>query len=97
MEDMSENLNTEISYNISEIKGSINKNTNMHDGMNSRMEEAEEQINDLENTVLESNQVEQKKKKRIMQNKNRLGELSDSIKHKNIHIIEVPGERKGDK
>lgn len=73
MEDMSENLNTEISYNISEIKGSINKNTNMHDGMNSRMEEAEEQINDLENTVLESNQVEQKKKKELCKTRTDLG------------------------
>ena len=75
MEDMSENLNTEISYNISEIKGSINKNRNMLDGMNSRMEEAEEQINDLENTVLESNQAEQKKKKGLCKTRTDLGNL----------------------
>jgi len=36
---------------------------------------------------MESNQAEQKRKKTILQNKNRLRELSDSIKHNNIHII----------
>ena len=55
------------------------------DRMNSRLEEAEEQINDLEDRVLESNQAEEREK-RIMQTKNRLREFSDSIKCNNIHI-----------
>ena len=38
----SENFNTEIRHNKAEIKGSINKVRNMMDGMNSRLEEAEE-------------------------------------------------------
>ena len=41
---------------------------------------------------MESNQVEQKREKRIMQNKNRLRELNDSIKCNNICIIGVPEE-----
>ena len=44
----------------------------MLDRMKSRMEEAQEQINDLEDRVMESNQ-DDKRKKRIMQNKNRYG------------------------
>ena len=51
--------------------------------MNSRLEE--EQINDLK-TVRESNRAEQKKEKRIMQNENRLRELSHYIKCNNIII-----------
>ena len=43
---------------------------NIIDGMNSRLEEAEEQINDLEDRVTESNQAEQKSENGIMQNKN---------------------------
>ena len=35
----------------------------MFDGMNSRMEETEEIINDLEDRVMEINQVEQKTEK----------------------------------
>ena len=53
----------------------------MLDAMNSRLEEAEGQINDLEGRAMESNQVEQKREKRIMQNKSRLRELSDLAKH----------------
>ena len=41
---------------------------NMPNGMNSRVEEAEEQISDLEDKVMESYQAEQKRIKRIMQN-----------------------------
>ena len=35
------------------------------DGMNSRLEEAEEQINDLEARVVESNEAEQKREKEL--------------------------------
>ena len=41
---------------------------------------------------MESNQAEQKREKRMMQNKNRLREISDSIKHNNICILGIPGE-----
>ena len=54
-----------------------------------RLEEAEEWINDLEDRVMESNQVEQVREKN-MQNDNRLSELSDSNKYNNIHIIRIP-------
>ena len=43
---------------------------------------------------MESNQAEQKREKRIMQNENRVRELSDSIKHDNVHITGVPEEEK---
>ena len=39
---------------------------------------------------MESNEVDKKKEGRIMQNKNRFRELSDSIKHNNICIIGIP-------
>ena len=38
--------------------------------MNSKLEEAEEQINDLGDRVMENNQAEKKREKRIVQNKN---------------------------
>ena len=45
---------------------------------------------------MESNQAEVREKQ-IMQNENRLWELSDSIKHNNICIIELSEEGKGGK
>ena len=44
---------------------------------------------------MESNQAEQMRRKRIMQNENRLRELRDFIKYNHICIIGIPegGER----
>ena len=67
---MSETSNTKIRNNIAEIKGSINKKRNVFDRMNSRMEEAEEQISKLE----DSNGMQSswtKESKRNMKNENR--------------------------
>ena len=46
---------------------------------------------------MESNEVEQKRERRVLQHKNRLRELSDSIKHNNIHIIGVQEEEEREK
>lgn len=62
MEDISEILNTEIRNNTEGIKDSINEMRNRLGGMNSRLEEAEECINDLEDRVRDSNQADYKKK-----------------------------------
>ena len=43
----------------------------------------------MERTAVESNKTEQKREKRIVQNENRLRELSDPIKYNNISIIGV--------
>ena len=75
VEDISEIFNAEIKKkNQSEIKNTINEIKNTLDRINSRLEEAEEHISILEDRVMESNQIEQRKGKRIMQIKNSLRE-----------------------
>ena len=71
------------------MKNAINEIGNRLDAMNSRLEGVEEQISDLEEKIMENNEAEQKKE-RIMHHENRLGDLGDSIKCKNIDIMEVP-------
>ena len=64
-------------------------------GNNSRVEKAENQINDLEQKEAKNNQSEQQEKKRIQKNKDSVSSLWDNFKHSNICIIEVPeGEEK---
>ena len=58
VEAMNEILNTEIKNNISEIQISMNEMRKMLDGMNSRIQEAEEQISGLEDRVKQINQAE---------------------------------------
>ena len=61
MENLTETLNKEIeNINQSEMKNSITEIKNTLHGRNSRLEEAEEWISDLEDRVMESNQAEQR-------------------------------------
>ena len=71
-------------------KHTLNEIESTPDGINSRLEEAEEQISNLVDRVVESNQAEQLREKNIMQNENRLRELSNTTKHNYIPIIGIP-------
>ena len=69
------------------MKSAINEIRTTLDAMNSRQEEAEEQINDLGDKIMISNEAEQKKERRIMPQENRLREFSDSIKHSLTFVL----------
>ena len=58
--------------------------------MNSRITEAEEQISDLEDRMVEFTAAEQNKEKRMKRNEDSLRDLWENIKRKNIRIIGVP-------
>ena len=68
---------------ITELKNTLER-------INSKITEAEEQISDLEDRMMEITAVEQNKEKRIKINEDSLRVLWDSIKCTNIHIIGVP-------
>ena len=59
-------------------------------GHNSKVDEAENQIYDMEHKEAKNNQSEQKEEKRIQKNKDRVRSLWDNFKCTNIQIIGVP-------
>ena len=63
---------------------------NTIEGINSRKTEAEEQINDLEDRMVETTATEQNIEKRMKRNEDSLRDLGDNIKHTNICSIGVP-------
>ena len=63
---------------------------NTLEGINSRITEAEEQISDLEDRMVELTAAEQTKEKRMKRNEDSLRDLWDNIKHNNICTIGVP-------
>ena len=64
-------------------------------GNNSRVDEAENQINDLEHREAKNNHSEQKEEKRLQKNEDSISSLWDNFKKFNVHIIEVSeGEEK---
>ena len=63
---------------------------------NSRIQEAEEQISEVEDKLVEITDAEQKRKKRLKTNEESLREQWDNVKCNNIHMIGVPeGEERG--
>ena len=67
---------------------------NILEGINSRITEAEEQINDLEDRMVEITATEKNIEKRMKRNEVSLRDLWDNIKFFNICIIEVPEEER---
>ena len=67
-------------------------------GNNSRMDEAKNQINDLEHKDAKNNHTEQEEK-RIQKKKNEdsINSLWDNYNRSNIHLIGVPKEEKSNK
>ena len=70
---------------MTEIKNTL-------EGINSRIAEAEEQISELEDKMVEISSEEQNKVKRMKRTEDSLRDLWDNIKCTNIWIIEVPEE-----
>ena len=74
------------------MNNTINEIKNSLEGINVRITEAEERINDLEDKIVEIATAEQNKEKRMKRIEDNLRDLWDNIKCNNIRIIGVPEE-----
>ena len=70
---------------ITEIKSTLERN-------NIRITEAEDRINEVEGRMVEINEAERKKEKRIKRNEDNLRDIWDNVKGPNIRITGVPEE-----
>ena len=70
---------------------------NTPEGINGRITEAEEQISDPEDRMVEFTAVKQNKETRMKRNEDSLRDFWDNVKHTNIHIIGVPEREKREK
>ena len=94
LKELSEDLNN-IKKVQSEAMGILIEIKNNLKGNNSRMEQAKNQINDLEHKETKNNQLKQQEEKRIQKNEGSISSLWDNFQHSNTHIIGVPeGEEK---
>ena len=83
LKELSEDLNSIIKIQ-SETKDTLSEVKNNLEGNNSRVDEAKNQINDLEHKVAKNNQSEQQEEKRILKNEDKIRTLWDISKHTNI-------------
>ena len=65
---------------------------NRWDIMTMRSEEAEERIGDTEDKIMENNEAEKKRERKLLDHEGRLRKLSNSIKRTHILITGVPEE-----
>ena len=72
---------------ITQIKSTLERN-------NIRITEAEDRINEVEGRMVEINEAERKKEKRIKRNEDNLRDIWDNVKGPNIRITGVPEEDK---
>ena len=89
LKELSEDLNS-IKKIQSEMKNSLIEIKNNLQGNKSRVDEAENQINDLECKEAKNHQSEEQEEKRIQKIEDSVSSLWDNFKHSNIRIIGVP-------
>ena len=75
---------------LEELKNKQTEMNNTLEGTNSRIIEAEEQISDLEDRMVEIIAAEQNIEKRMKRNEDNLWGLWDNIKCPNIWVREAP-------
>ena len=75
---------------ITEIKNSL-------EAANSRTQEAEEWISNVEHRLLEIMAAAQEREKRLKTNEESLREIWDNVKHNNIRIIGMPEGKEREK
>ena len=74
------------------MNNAINDIKNTLEGTHSRIIEAEDMISEVEDRMVEINEAERKKGKRIKRNEDNFRDLCDNVKHPNIRITGVPEE-----
>ena len=74
----------EVRNSQSAMNNKITEMKNTLERAKSRVTEAEEWISELENTMLEINEMEWNKEKRVKRNEDSLRDLWDNFKHSNI-------------
>ena len=90
MEKIQETFNRELEELKSKqtmMNNTINEIKNFLEGISSRITEAEEQISDLEDKIVEITTTEQNKEKRMKRIEDSLRDLWDNVKCTNIQII----------
>ena len=93
---MQEMFNKELEEIIkSQLKmnNAVKEIKNTLEGTNSRIMEADDRISEEEEKIVEINEAERKKEKRIKRNEDNLRDLWHNVKHPNIRIIGVPEEK----
>ena len=94
MEAKVEKMQEMLTKDLQELKNKSTEMSNTLEGSNSRISQAEEWIDYLEDGTVESTATEQNREKRMKRNEDNLRDVWDNIKHTSICIIGVPEDKR---
>ena len=59
-------------------------------GLMTRVNEEEERVSDIEDKLMTRKEAEEKSEKQLKDHEERLREINDSLRRKNLHLVGVP-------
>ncbi|KAF0870977.1 LITD1 protein, partial [Crocuta crocuta] len=97
IEDSRESLATEIKdlrNSHDKLRNAVNEVQNKLDAVTARMGEGERRISEIEDKIMENNEAEKKRVRKLLDHEGRIRDLSDSMKYNNIHSRGILEERR---
>ena len=67
------------------------------DVLTTRVNEVEERVSDTEDKLMVRKEAEEKREKQLRAHEERLREINDGLRRKNLHIIGIPEEAEGER
>ena len=77
--------------NQAKIKNTLTEMQSKLDALTARVNEVEERVSDIEDKLMVRKEAEEREKQ-LGAHKERLREINDSLRRKNIHLIGIPEE-----
>ena len=100
MEDCRESTAAEVKdlrNSRNELRNVVNEMQNKLDGITASIREAEERIGEIEDNIMENDEAEKRRERKLLDHKGRSRDLNDSVKCNNICIIGIPEEEEREK
>uniref|UniRef100_A0A8C0N314 L1 transposable element RRM domain-containing protein n=1 Tax=Canis lupus familiaris TaxID=9615 RepID=A0A8C0N314_CANLF len=83
-------MTAEFRANQAEIKNQLNEMQSKLEVLTTRVNEVEERVSDLEDKLIAQRETEEKRDKQLKDHEDRLREINDSLRKKNLRLIGVP-------
>ena len=80
-------MTAEFRANQAEIKNQLNEMQSKLEVLTTRVNEVEEQVSDIEDKLMAKRETEEKRDKQLKDHEDRLREISDSLRNKNLRLF----------
>ena len=90
-------MTAEFRSNQAEMKNQLNEMQSKLEVLTMRHNEVEERMSDIEDKLMAKRETEEKRDRQLNDQEDRLREINDSLRKKNLRVIEIPKGAKMDR